>query len=62
MGSCLSAPTDVGSVDTSVRNIDNGSDEAALIYSGNMVVSSKISVYKTSPVRSSYRLSVKTCL
>ena len=44
MGSCLSAPTDVGSVDTSVRNIDNGSDEAALIYSGNMVVSSKISL------------------
>ena len=62
MGSCLSAPTDVGSVDTSVRNIDNGSDDAALIYYGNMVVSSKISVHRASLVRYSYHLSAKTCL
>ena len=63
MGSCLSSPTDGQIVDSAVSSLENGSDEAALIYNGNMVMSSKISVcsrcYILTP---SFHLSAKTSL
>ena len=44
MGSCSSSPSDVIAEGTQVSNSSNGAEEAALIFSGNMVVSSKVCV------------------
>lgn len=63
MGSCLTKPTDGQIVDSAVSTIENGSDEAALIYNGNMVMSSKISVCDRHTVLShSFLLSAKIFL
>ena len=63
MGSCLSSPTDGQIVDSAVSSLENGSDEAALIYNGNMVMSSKISVCsRCFTLTPSFHLSAKTSL
>lgn len=43
MGGCISSPNDLRKEITDI-NSANGSDEASLIYSGHMSLSSKISV------------------
>ena len=61
MGSCLSSPTDGKIVDSAVSSLEKGSDEAALIYNGNMVMSSKISVcIKCIILTLSFHLNAKT--
>ena len=63
MGSCCSSPVDGQVVDSTVSALENGSDEAALIYNGNMVMSSKISVHsRWIAFILSCLLSAKTCL
>ena len=63
MGSCLSSPTDGQIVDSAVSSLENGSDEAALIYNGNMVMSSKISVCSRCYILTPrFHLSAKTSL
>lgn len=44
MGSCISSPTDQTGIQTSEKTVENGSAEAALIYNGNMNISSKVAV------------------
>lgn len=44
MGSCMSSPNDAGSLQTQATVDQNGSEEAALIYQGSMVMGSKITV------------------
>ena len=44
MGSCMSSPHDDSAVQTANQSVQNGSEEAALIYNGNMNISSKVTV------------------
>ena len=44
MGSCVSSPSDINSSSTVTNVHSNGSDEAALIYSGHVNMSSKVTV------------------
>ena len=44
MGGCISSPNDVNITETSIQRSEDGSAEAALIYSNNMHMSSKITV------------------
>lgn len=44
MGSCISSPEDGNVVLTSVKSVQNGTDEASLIFNGNVSSSSRITV------------------
>ena len=44
MGGCISSPTDIHATNSSIQTSEDGSAEAALIYSNNVHVSSKVTV------------------
>lgn len=44
MGSCVSSPHDGSVIQTTVKSVENGIEESALIFNGNVNTSSRISV------------------
>lgn len=61
MGSCISTVDTTGSAGTAVRTIQNGSDEASLIYNGNLKMCSKVIVEYVVDVYCSSRLNARIC-